>query len=183
MTEAPTSFDCVVDASVGIKLFLVEPLSDAAHALLAHLTDDPPARLYVPELFFVECANILWKYVRRFGYPAADALQDIGDLVRLPLQRVSMAALAVRQHRLRFGLRGVGAAVGPAPRHGGRGPGAVLCGYRTGCAIPGRLTTDMTDTARWRRSSLKRPRGGLLQGQGVRRCWPTCATTATPGWR
>jgi predicted nucleic acid-binding protein len=94
MTEAPPSFDCVVDASVGIKLFLVEPLSDAAHALLAHLTDDPPARLYVPELFFVECANILWKYVRRFGYPAADALQDIGDLVRLPLQRVSMAALA-----------------------------------------------------------------------------------------
>ena len=94
MTEARPAFDCVVDASVGIKLFLVEPLSDAAHALLAHLADDPPARLYVPELFFVECANILWKYVRRFGYPAADALQDIGDLVRLPLQRVSMAALA-----------------------------------------------------------------------------------------
>jgi predicted nucleic acid-binding protein len=94
MMEARSSFDCVVDASVGIKLFLVEPLSDAAHALLAHLTDDPPARLYVPELFFVECANILWKYVRRFGYPAADALQDIGDLVRLPLQRVSMAVLA-----------------------------------------------------------------------------------------
>ena len=94
MTEARPSFYCVVDASVGIKLFLVEPLSDAAHALLAHLADDPPARLYVPELFFVECANILWKYVRRFGYPAADALQDISDLVWLPLQRVSMAALA-----------------------------------------------------------------------------------------
>jgi len=94
MMEARSSFDGVVDASVGIKLFLVEPLSDAAHALFTHLTDDLPARLYVPELFFIECANILWKYVRRYGYPAADALQNIGDLVRLPLQRVSMAALA-----------------------------------------------------------------------------------------
>jgi predicted nucleic acid-binding protein len=94
MTEAPASFDCVVDASVGIKLFLAEPLSEEAHALFAHLNDDPPARLYVPELFFIECANILWKYVRRFDYPAGDALQDIGDLVRLPLQRVSLAVLA-----------------------------------------------------------------------------------------
>jgi len=94
MTAARPAFACVVDASVGIKLFLVEPLSDAAHALFTRLSDDPPARLYVPDLFFVECANILWKYVRRFGYPAADARQDIGDLVRLPLQRVSMAALA-----------------------------------------------------------------------------------------
>ena len=91
---AEAGYDCVVDASVGIKLFLAEPLSEAAHALFAHLSDDPPARLYVPELFFIECANILWKYVRRFGYPAADALVDIGELVRLPLQRVPMAALA-----------------------------------------------------------------------------------------
>lgn len=94
MTEVPSPFDCVVDASVGIKLFLVEPLSDEAHALFGHLVDDPPACLYVPELFFIECANILWKYVRRFGYPAEDAGQAIGDLVRLPLQRVPMAALA-----------------------------------------------------------------------------------------
>lgn len=92
--EARAPFDCVVDASLGIKLFLVESLSDEAHALFAHLSDDPPARLYVPELFFIECANILWKYVRRFGYPAVEAVQDIGDLVRLPLQRVPMVALA-----------------------------------------------------------------------------------------
>ena len=92
--KARSPFDCVVDASVGIKIFLVESLSEEAHALFAHLTDDPPARLYVPELFFIECANILWKYVRRFGYPAAEAEQDIGDLVRLPLRRVPMAALA-----------------------------------------------------------------------------------------
>ena len=61
--------DCVVDASVGIKLFVVEELSDAAHRLFRQLTGYRPARFYVPDLFFVECANTLWKYVRRFGYP------------------------------------------------------------------------------------------------------------------
>lgn len=86
-------FDCVVDANVGIKLFLMEPLSEQAYTLFAHLSDELPAQLYVPDLFFIECANILWKYARRFGYPAADALQDIGALAQLPLQRVAMAAL------------------------------------------------------------------------------------------
>jgi len=38
---------CVVDASVGIKLFVDEPLSDQAHALFAKLTEDPPAELVV----------------------------------------------------------------------------------------------------------------------------------------
>ena len=89
-----SAFDCVVDASVGIKLFLSEPLSERADALFDHLRDALPARFYVPDLFFVECANVLWKYVRRFGYPAEAARQDVADLVRLPVQPVSTAALA-----------------------------------------------------------------------------------------
>jgi hypothetical protein len=44
--------DCVVDASVGIKLFLVEAGSEEAHRLFAELAADPPARFYVPDLFF-----------------------------------------------------------------------------------------------------------------------------------
>ena len=87
-------FSCVVDASVGIKLFLVEPLSDRADALVAHLADDPPSQFYVPGLFFIECTNILWKYVRRFGYPADAAQRDVADLTRLPLRVVPTAALA-----------------------------------------------------------------------------------------
>lgn len=86
--------NCVIDASVGIKLFLIEPLSDRADALFAHLTDDPPSQFYVPDLFFIECTNILWKYVRRFGYPAGAAQQDVADLTRLPLHIVPTAALA-----------------------------------------------------------------------------------------
>jgi predicted nucleic acid-binding protein len=87
-------FGCVVDASVGIKLFLVEPLSERADALFAHLADDPPGQFYVPDLFFIECANVLWKYVQRFGYPADAAQQDVADLTRLPLQVVPTATLA-----------------------------------------------------------------------------------------
>ncbi|MFW6115953.1 MAG: type II toxin-antitoxin system VapC family toxin [Chloroflexota bacterium] len=90
---ASHAFDCVVDASVGIKLFLVEPLSQRADALFDHLAETPPARFYVPDLFFVECTNVLWKYVRRFGYPAGTAQRDVADLIRLPLQTVSTAAL------------------------------------------------------------------------------------------
>ena len=64
---------CVVDASVGVKLVLVEVLSNEAHALFSHLAKDPAARFFTPDLFDIECANILWKQVRRFGCPLADA--------------------------------------------------------------------------------------------------------------
>ena len=86
--------DCVVDASVGIKLFVVENLSDRADALFALLTQDSPAQFYVPDLFFIECTNVLWKYVRRYGYPAKLASQDVVDLSALPLQSVPTRELA-----------------------------------------------------------------------------------------
>ncbi len=85
--------DCIVDASVGIKLFLVEAGSDEAHRLFAELATETPSRFYVPDLFFVECGNILWKYVRHFGYPADNARQDVADLQALKLQTVSTADL------------------------------------------------------------------------------------------
>ena len=84
---------CVIDASVGIKLFLIEELSERADGLFARLSEDPPARFYVPDLFYVECANILWKYVRHFGYPAESARQDVADLAALALVIVSTADL------------------------------------------------------------------------------------------
>lgn len=87
------SGDCVVDASVAIKLFVVEEDSDKATRLFERLTEEQPARFYVPDLFYVECANILWKYVRRFGYEADSARQDIPDLAAFDLVVVSTADL------------------------------------------------------------------------------------------
>jgi predicted nucleic acid-binding protein len=78
---SPAAF--VVDASVGIKLVLSEALSEQADAVFAHLAADPPGQLSVPDLFYVECANILWKHTRRSGLPmdaARKALTDIGKL-------------------------------------------------------------------------------------------------------
>lgn len=100
------SYDCVVDASVGIKLFLDEPLSERADALFDHLSDDLPARLHVPDLFFIECANILWKYVRYHSYLREDALLDVIDLGDLglrvvPTQELIEAALPIA---LDFGI-------------------------------------------------------------------------------
>ena len=87
------SGDCVVDASVGIKLFLDEEGSDLALHLFRRLAANPPALFYVPDLFYVECANILWKYTRRFGYPAENARHDLADLQALHLLTVSTADL------------------------------------------------------------------------------------------
>lgn len=53
--------DCVVDASVGVKLFVNEAESELADRLFARLTAQPAAQFYVPDLFYIECANILWK--------------------------------------------------------------------------------------------------------------------------
>ena len=92
MTDAP--LECVVDASIGIKLFLAEPLSDEAHALFAHLAVDPPARLHVPDLFYIECADILSKVVRRLGLASEDALLYVEQLGQLALRSRPTAVLA-----------------------------------------------------------------------------------------
>ena len=94
--------DCVVDASVAIKLFLREELSDRAAALFAHLTTIPPTRFFVPDHFFVECANVLWKYVRFYGYDREAALQDLLDLRQLPWN--SLATRELAQASLALGL-------------------------------------------------------------------------------
>ena len=85
--------DCVVDASVAIKLFVIEESSEQADTLFEQLASDPPVRFYVPDLLFIECANILWKYVRYYGYPAENARQNVADLQALALRSVSTADL------------------------------------------------------------------------------------------
>ena len=91
MSETPLRY--VVDASVGIKLFVKEEFSEKAHALFSHLAADPPAELYVPDLFYIECTNILLKYTRRFGRSLADSQADVADIGLLSLRSTSTADL------------------------------------------------------------------------------------------
>lgn len=80
---------CVIDASVGIKLFVREEGTELVELIFAGLDREPPVQLFVPDFFFVECANILWKYVRRFNYPVEDARSDLSDLLRLNLDAIA----------------------------------------------------------------------------------------------
>jgi predicted nucleic acid-binding protein len=89
----PTT-DYVIDASVAIKLFLAEPLSDKAVSLFARLTLDPPPMFHVPELFYIECANILWKSIKRMGLPENQAVLALARLKALPLRAITMSSLA-----------------------------------------------------------------------------------------
>ncbi len=82
--RAPVRF--VVDASVAVKLLVKEPLSDRAQQVFRRSDRDPLGRLCVPDFFFLECANALWKYVRRFGYPVPEADENMVDLLCMPLE-------------------------------------------------------------------------------------------------
>ena len=91
MSDAPLRY--VVDASVGIKLFVEEEFSAQANALFSYLAADPPPELYIPDLFYIECTNILLKYTRRFGRSLEDSQADVADIKLLSLKPTSTAEL------------------------------------------------------------------------------------------
>ena len=88
--------NCVVDASVGIRLFLPEEHSDEVQQLFERSLDDANAQLCVPDLFFIECANVLWKKVRRGEYSAQIAAQNLSDLRTLDLPTTPSSELMER---------------------------------------------------------------------------------------
>jgi predicted nucleic acid-binding protein len=84
---------CVVDASVAVKLCLAEALSADAHALFALLAD-PTTVFHVPDLFYIECANILWKQTQWASVTVSQAAAHYAALAALPLQRTPTGDLA-----------------------------------------------------------------------------------------
>ena len=93
------SLKCVVDANVGIKKFIIEPLTPKVDQLFAHLTD-PNTRLYIPDLFYVACTNILWKYICAGVYDSAEAQANLADLQLLRFTPTSTADLIQSAHPL-----------------------------------------------------------------------------------
>ena len=78
-------FRAVIDASVGVKLFVPEPLSSQAQAVFSNLERSQDAELIVPGLFFVECANVFWKWVHRTSYSDKDAEEHLRNLTQIGL--------------------------------------------------------------------------------------------------
>lgn len=71
----------VLDASIAIKWFVPEIYSDVARRLLAS-----NHTFLVPDFFFAEVANVLWKRVRRGEDTAENARQTLADLDTVPLE-------------------------------------------------------------------------------------------------
>ena len=87
-----TPLRCIIDASVGIKLYIRESISPKVEQLFAFL-DNPNTDFFVPDLFYIECASIIWKYARASLYNLAEAPVDIASLKGLRLQVTSTAEL------------------------------------------------------------------------------------------
>jgi predicted nucleic acid-binding protein len=77
-----------------MQLFREESLSPQARAFFARLEAVEPPRFWVPDHFFIECANVFWKSVRRLGHPLAAAQADLKDLTDLPFESVPTRNLA-----------------------------------------------------------------------------------------
>ena len=86
----------VLDASVAAKWFLPragEPLAEEALALLRRYADGE-VELIVPDLFWAEFGNILWKAVRAGRTSEKAATQALADMLRYELPTVSGRGLA-----------------------------------------------------------------------------------------
>jgi predicted nucleic acid-binding protein len=83
---------CVIDANVGIKRFIADPLTPKVNQLLAH-SNISDAEIHIPDLFYIEVTNIFWKYVRAGMYTAAEVQADLATLKTLSLRVVSTAEL------------------------------------------------------------------------------------------
>lgn len=82
----------VVDASVGIKQFIPNPLLGKTKQLFANLSYST-IEIYVPDLFYVESANTLWKYIRAEQLTPTQVQEYLSVLKMYPLQVVSTVEL------------------------------------------------------------------------------------------
>jgi predicted nucleic acid-binding protein len=87
---------CVLDASVGIKTVIPEVDSANALALVDHATLDSAAEIHVPEFFYLECRNLIWKLVFRALLPEADVRPKVSQLESCRLRRTPDAKLKSR---------------------------------------------------------------------------------------
>jgi predicted nucleic acid-binding protein len=85
-------FQCVIDTNVILKHFIPDPLSTKVDLLLAHLAN-PQTSIYIPDLFYIENANVLWKYFRAGQLNAEQIQTHLKTLKALPFKVTSTADL------------------------------------------------------------------------------------------
>jgi predicted nucleic acid-binding protein len=90
----------VVDASVAIKWFILEPDRAAARQLL-----EPDKRLIAPELLLAEVANAMWKRVMTGAGDARQAPLAAASLPRFFTRLVSLTPLATKALAIAAELR------------------------------------------------------------------------------
>lgn len=76
----------VIDASVSVKWVVEEPGSAAARLV-------PPGDWIAPESWLSECANALWKKVRRRELDVDEARLGFAALIRTPMRLIPISTL------------------------------------------------------------------------------------------
>ena len=84
----------VIDASVAVKLFIPEEYSDSAIQIFKLLEAPDPAGLFVPDLFYIECANVFRTRVKFGGMSGDEARKAHDILLGFPLERVPTTGLS-----------------------------------------------------------------------------------------
>lgn len=75
----------VIDASVVIKFYIPEILSDKSEELLARVADGEVV-LYAPDLLYPETGNILWKKQRLHELTPAEVDEIVDAITSLPVK-------------------------------------------------------------------------------------------------
>lgn len=88
----------IVDASVALKWVLQEQDSDRAIALLAS------EALAAPDLFWAECANVLWVKARRGQIDRGDANAAFAAIDASPVSVIPARSLAAAAQAMAFEL-------------------------------------------------------------------------------
>lgn len=83
---------CVIDANVGIKRFIDDPLTPKVRQLFDTLYN-PQTEIYIPDLFYIEMTNIFWKYIRAGVYSTTQFRWDLAILKAFPFTNVSTSEL------------------------------------------------------------------------------------------
>ena len=97
----------VIDSSVAIKWFVVEPYSAEAHQILDQYQEGA-LTLLAPDLINAEVGNIVWKKHRFQGLAAGDAQKVIDEFRKLKLDsygRLVGCGLSVSRSATMHGLR------------------------------------------------------------------------------